>query len=286
MSELPRIAVGKKKSEKKTVDRTDKKYKQSYRKTTMENIMNANPPSIKQMTVLKKRTHKVKSILGSPISPASNQLPVILEDTPVNISISKTRRKRVSILPKISEESKLVETYKKLIVEECDKDPVLEGKRRRLTSKRQRPSDLYDQKFVDVFTKVECKYRRAIAKDYKKHMDTLHEIKHNGQKYLTYEANLCCNDEERGHLLDIATKLHIVYPKSSLKDVSIATLHAYYVINLIEHTEYELKESLYKDYADNPRQVHQMYLGLTTRDIKMGDVNLSDKFRKRMLFNH
>jgi hypothetical protein len=94
--------------------------------------------------------------------------------------------------------------------------------------------------------------------------------------------NVCCNDEERAFLQDMAKHLKRAVPQVSIKDICIAIIYSYYLLNLIDNTDFLKHRSYNSGYADNAEHVKGLVNGITYQDIMLDGKNLSSTIRRYM----
>jgi hypothetical protein len=94
--------------------------------------------------------------------------------------------------------------------------------------------------------------------------------------------NVCCNDEERAFLQDMAKHLkRAVLPEISIKDICIAIIYSYYLLNLIDNIDF-LKPRSFSGYADNAEHVRGLVIGIVYQDIMLDGKSLSSTIRRYM----
>ena len=101
------------------------------------------------------------------------------------------------------------------------------------------------------------------------------------------KQNICCEEKEiHDFLLPIALTLKRAFPEMTDKDICITIIYTYYALNLNEQTEDFMNNKIYKNYADNPARVEQLYLEITTQNIMFENRDLSSAIRRYMLLGH
>lgn len=110
-------------------------------------------------------------------------------------------------------------------------------------------------------------------------------------------VNICCEQQEKVFLMDMAKHLIEEFPDMSLKDVYIALIYSYYSLTLGEQSTDVLHTRTFSKYADDYDDVLQLYLQITVGDISRTvldqtenesemetyrDVNLSSQIRRHM----
>jgi hypothetical protein len=110
-------------------------------------------------------------------------------------------------------------------------------------------------------------------------------------------VNICCEEEEKDFLMDMAKHLSEEFPDMSMKDVYIALIFSYYALTLGEQSTDCLHTRTFAKYADDYDGVLQLYLQITVGDINRTvldptenesemetyrDVNLSSQIRRHM----
>ena len=110
-------------------------------------------------------------------------------------------------------------------------------------------------------------------------------------------VNMCCEEEEKTFLMDMAVHLREEFPDMTLKDIYIALIFSYYSLTLGEQTSDYLHTRTFVKYADDYDGVLQLFLLITVGDINRTvvdtredeiemetyhDVNLSSQIRRHM----
>ena len=94
--------------------------------------------------------------------------------------------------------------------------------------------------------------------------------------------NVCCNDEERDFLQDMAKHLKRAVPQVSIKDICIAIIYSYYILNLNDNTDFLTRNSYNNGYANNAEHVKILVNGITYQDIMLDGKNLSSAIRRHI----
>jgi len=96
-------------------------------------------------------------------------------------------------------------------------------------------------------------------------------------------VNICCSEDERNFLMDMASELKRAYPLISNKDICIAIIYSYYGLVLGEQTEDYLTSKAYNGYADNNSDVTNLFFAITTGSIPLDGKDLASAIRRHML---
>jgi hypothetical protein len=115
--------------------------------------------------------------------------------------------------------------------------------------------------------------------------------------HLIEHVNMCCEEEEKVFLMDMAEHLREDFPDMSLKDIYITLIFSYYSLTLGEQTSDYLNTRSFAKYADDYDGVFQLFLLITVGDISRTvtdslqdendmetyhEVNLSSQIRRHM----
>ena len=98
-------------------------------------------------------------------------------------------------------------------------------------------------------------------------------------------TNICCNEEERVNIMDIADIIKNIPPYDTLsyRDVYITIIYTYYSLNLNEQSKDWLENKILSKNTLQPELCNNLYLVITTGDLEYKGVNLSSKIRRGMM---
>jgi hypothetical protein len=111
------------------------------------------------------------------------------------------------------------------------------------------------------------------------------------------DVNICCEEEEKTFLMDMALHLKEEFPDMTMKDIYIALIFSYYSLTLGEQTSDYLHTRTFAKYANDYDKVLRLFLLITVGDIDRTvpdptenedametyhNVNLSSQIRRHM----
>jgi len=82
--------------------------------------------------------------------------------------------------------------------------------------------------------------------------------------------NICCEEDQIELLVLFAEELKRYFSQMTDKDICIALIYTFYALSLLEYNEQKfLRPTIYESYADNPRAVNDLYLAITTENLRV-----------------